>query len=211
MGMTPSKALPFLLIAAVSALSLTPTVAGAKQLTVTTTSGKSFAQRVSPESRIPRFAEIRPGLTRGGEPDESGLSYLRDRGYKTIVSFLADPDESTFVVEHGMKYVHIPIRSGPFSCPAPSDDQVRQFLSVATDTTLYPMFIHCHARKDRTGAMTAIYRMEACGWTNGEAVEEMKSFGFAGRYKKLFNYVQSYKPAAAATPANVTEGTTATP
>jgi protein tyrosine phosphatase (PTP) superfamily phosphohydrolase (DUF442 family) len=209
--MTRSKALPLLLIAAVSAWPLTPSLAGAKQLTVTTTTGKSFAQRVSPESRIPRFAEIRPGLARGGEPDESGLSYLRDRGYKTIVSFLADPAESAFVVQSGMKYVHIPIRSGPFSCPTPSDDQVRQFLAVTQDTTLYPMFIHCHAGKDRTGAMAAIYRMEACGWTNGEAVEEMKSFGFTGRYKKLFNFVQSYKPVAAATAANVTETTTATP
>jgi len=205
--MNRSKLLQILFVTAFLAAPL----AEAKQLREVTTTGKSFAQRQSEESRIPRFAEIRPGLARGGEPDEAALQYLRDRGYKTIVSFLADPDESTFVVEQGMKYVHIPIRSGPFSCPTPSDDQVRQFLSVATDTTLYPMFIHCHAGKDRTGAMAAIYRMETCGWTNDEAVEEMKAFGFAGRYKKLFNFVQSYKPVAAATAANVTETTTVTP
>lgn len=208
--MNRSKLVQILLISAFLAAP-----AYAKQLREATTSGKSFAQRQSEEARIPRFAEIRPGLARGGEPDESGLTYLRSRGYKTIVSFLADPDESTFVVEQGMKYVHIPIRSGPFSCPTPSDDQVRQFLSVATDTTLYPMFIHCHAGKDRTGAMAAIYRMETCGWTNDEAVEEMKAFGFAGRYKKLFNYVQGYTPhpipAASVTATNPTEETTSTP
>ena len=206
--MNRSKCLQILVVSAF--LAAPP--AGAKQLVEATTTGKSFAQRQSQEARIARFAEIRPGLARGGEPDEAAIQYLRDRGYKTIVSFLADPDESTFVVEHGMKYVHIPIRSGPFSCPTPSDDQVRQFLSVANDTTLYPMFIHCHAGKDRTGAMAAIYRMEACGWSNDEAVEEMKAFGFAGRYKKLFNFVQSYRAAGAPVAAtNATEATTATP
>src|SRR5262245_25392184 len=133
-----------------------PPHASAKQLQESTSTGKSFARRESPESRIPRFAEICPGLARGGDPGESGLTYLRQRGYKTIVSFLADPAESAFVVQSGMKYVHIPVRSGPFSCPTPSDAQVRQFLAVTQDTTLYPMFIHCHAGKDRTGAFSAI-------------------------------------------------------
>jgi hypothetical protein len=40
--------------------------------------------------------------------------------------------------------------------------------------------------------MSAIYRMEVCGWTRDEAVEEMKSFGFSGRYQKLLRYVQAY-------------------
>ncbi len=197
--MTRPKLLPLILVVALLGLLSASSLLEAKQLRDSTTSGKSFAQRGEPESRIPRFAEIRPGLARGGDPSESGLTYLRQRGYKTIVSFLADQSESAFVVRSGMKYIHIPIRSGPFSCPTPSDEQVRQFLSAVTDTTLYPMFIHCHAGKDRTGAMSAIYRMEACGWTNDEAVEEMKAFGFAGRYKKLFNFVQTYTPRPATT------------
>jgi protein tyrosine/serine phosphatase len=180
-------------------------VSEAKQQRDATASGKSFAQRQAPEAGIPRFAEIRPGLSRGGEPDEAALKYLHDRGYKTILSFLTDPSESAFVVESGMKYIHIPMRSGPFSCQPPTDDQVRRFLAATTDTTLYPMFIHCHAGKDRTGAMTAIYRMETCGWTTNEAVEEMKAFGFAGRYKRLFNYVQSYSPHPALSDVNVAD------
>jgi protein tyrosine phosphatase (PTP) superfamily phosphohydrolase (DUF442 family) len=192
--MTPSQLARSWVLMAALALPFTFGVSDAKQQMDATSTGKSFAQRVAPEARIPRFAEIRPGLARGGEPDEEGLRYLKGRGYKTILSFLADPSESAFVVESGMKYIHIPMRSGPFSCQPPTDHQVREFLAAAEDTTLYPMFIHCHAGKDRTGAMTAIYRMEACGWTTNEAVEEMKAFGFAGRYKRLFNYVQDYSP-----------------
>jgi hypothetical protein len=106
-----------------------------------------------------------------------------------------------------MKYVNIPMHSNMFSAQPPTDSQVRAFLSVVTDSTQYPMFIHCHAGKDRTGAMSAIYRMEVCGWTRNEAIEEMMAFGFAGHFKKLYNYVSDYSPHP--TPTLVPGGSTA--
>jgi protein tyrosine phosphatase (PTP) superfamily phosphohydrolase (DUF442 family) len=176
------------------ALPLAPDASEARQEKVTTTTtGRSFATRAD-QTDIPRFAHICPGLTRGGEPSAADLRYLRAQGYKTIVSFLDNKAESALVVESGMKYVNIPMHSGPFSADPPTDEQVRQFLAVAKDSTQFPMFIHCHAGKDRTGAMSAIYRMEVCGWTSDEAIQEMRAFGFAGRYKRLFNYVKNYSP-----------------
>jgi protein tyrosine phosphatase (PTP) superfamily phosphohydrolase (DUF442 family) len=173
--------------------------------TAETTSGKPIARAI-PEAGIIRFAEIRPGLARGGEPGTEGLRYLQRKGYRTIVSFLTDPAESAWVVQSGMRYVHLPMRSSFFFADTPTDEQVKEFLSVASDSTLYPMYIHCHAGKDRTGAMTAIYRMEVCGWTAGEAVEEMMAFGFSGRYDRLRRYVESYavRPSASPLPQTAT-------
>ena len=204
--MSHSKVLQVLLVVAASALPLRPGVSDAKMDPDTTSTGKSFAQLAPEGTGILRFAEICPGLARGGDPGESGLRYLHDNGYRTIVSFLPSPSESAFVVSSGMKYVHIPMHSGPFSAQPPTDEQVRQFLSVVKDTTQYPIFIHCHAGKDRTGAMSAIYRIEACGWTNDEAIQEMKAFGFAGRYRKLFQFVQGYssRPVTSSLPLDTT-------
>jgi len=211
--MSHPRILQLIILAAASALPLTSGVCEARLERFATGSGKSFARMATESANIPRFAEIRPGLSRGGDPREEGLRYLHGRGYKTIVSFLVDQAESARVVQSGMRYVHIPMRSGLFSAQPPTDEQVHQFLSVVTDSTLYPIFIHCHAGKDRTGAMSAIYRMEACGWTAEEAVDEMKAFGFSGRYDRLRRYVQGYSshrtasslPAdkAAATPKQV--------
>ena len=159
-----------------------------------TSSGKPFALWRADSVGIARFAEIHPGLCRGGEPYEHGLKYLHDKGYKTVVSFLTDSGESVTVVNSGMKYIHIPMRSGAFSAEPPTDEQVRQFLAVVKDSSLYPVYFHCHAGKDRTGAMSAIYRMEVCGWSKDEALEEMKAFGFSWRYKRLYSYVENYKP-----------------
>lgn len=190
--MIPPRVLRRILVA--SAWFLLPLASGVCEASpdrLVTATGKAFAQ-ADPGAGIRRFAEIRPGLARGGEPSEEALRLLRDRGYRTIVSFLTSPAESAFVVESGMHYVHIPMRSGPFSADTPTDDQVRQFLSIVSDSSRYPVFIHCHAGKDRTGAMSAIYRMEVCGWTTDEALEEMRAFGFSGRYRRLFRFVQEY-------------------
>ena len=174
----------------------------------TTSTGKPLARRVE-EAGILRFAEIRPGLARGGEPGERGLRYLHEQRYRTLISFLTDTAESALVVQAGMRYVHIPMRSAFYFADTPTEDQVRLFLSVVNDSTQYPVYIHCHAGKDRTGAMTAIYRMETCGWTRDEAVEEMKSFGFSGRYRKLMRYVQGYTPRRPALPAPADAAATA--
>lgn len=180
-------------LAATAAIALASGVSEARLERFVTNTGKSFAREVPPETvDIPRFAEVRPGLSRGGDPREEGLQYLHDHGYKTIVSFLVDEAESAYVVNSGMRWIHIPMRSGLFSAQPPTDEQVSRFLSVVKDSSQYPVFIHCHAGKDRTGAMSAIYRMDACGWTADEAVDEMKAFGFSSRYKRLLKYVQGY-------------------
>ena len=191
------------LLVGISALTLSAGTVDAR--TEATTSGKALARTI-PEAGIIRFAEIRPGLARGGEPGPEGLRYLRSQGYRTIVSFLTDPAESAWVVQSGMRYVHLPMRSSFFFADTPTNEQVHQFLSIVGDSTQYPMFIHCHAGKDRTGAMTAIYRMEVCGWTAEEAVEEMRAFGFSGRYGKLRNYVENYslQPSTPSLPTTAT-------
>jgi len=164
--------------------------------TRTTTTGKAFAKLGPIESGIPRFAEVCPGLSRGGDPGQTGIRYLHDHGFKTVVSFLADKDESLAVAHSGMRWVHIPMHSWLFSADPPTKDQVRQFLAVVQDSTQFPVFMHCKAGKDRTGAMTAVYRLEACGWTKDEALQEMDSFGFAGRYKGLRQFVMNYTKSA---------------
>ena len=201
--MSTYRVAQLVLLVGISALAMSAGTVDAR--TEATTSGRPIARAI-PEAGIIRFAEIRPGLARGGEPGTEGLRYLQHKGYRTIVSFLTDPAESAWVVQSGMRYVHLPMRSSFFFADTPTDEQVKEFLSVASDSTLYPMYIHCHAGKDRTGAMTAIYRMEVCGWTAGEAVEEMRAFGFSSRYDRLRKYVENYavRPSASPFPQTAT-------
>jgi L-ascorbate metabolism protein UlaG (beta-lactamase superfamily)/protein tyrosine phosphatase (PTP) superfamily phosphohydrolase (DUF442 family) len=150
---------------------------------------------------ISRFVEIEPGLARGGQPTSEGLEFLRERGYRTVISFRRNSRERRALEGMGIRYVQIPLRAGLFGAAPPSREDVARFLSVVSDSSQRPVFIHCRRGKDRTGAMAAIYRIEACGWSNEDAVREMLSFGFDRRYRKLMNYVRAYTRETAGAPA----------
>ena len=176
-----------------TAAAAQPRTADARALeTLTTSTGKHFAVPVPDGVGIPNFAEIQSGLTRGGRPTKEGIQFLRDKGYRTVVSFRSNRDERYEVLRSGMEYVEIPMHAGLFGAAPPTGEQVRLFLSVVSDSSRYPIFMHCRRGKDRTGVMSAIYRMEACGWTADEAIEEMKAFGFSGHYRGLLRFVRAY-------------------
>src|SRR5262249_60602340 len=76
----------------------------------------------------------------------------------------------------------------------PSDGAVRQFMQLVNDPANQPVFIHCHGGRHRTGAMTAVYRMNNYGWNANQAYNEMKQYEFDSGigHGALKDYVYSY-------------------
>ena len=170
-----------------------PGVAGSRVLDrLATSTGKHFAVPVPGVRGIPNLAEIESGLARGGQPADDGIEYLRSRGFRTVIGFRTNATERLKLQRAGLTFVEIPLRADLFGSRAPTQDQIRLFLSTVGDSARRPVFFHCRRGVDRTGAMAAIYRIEACGWTREEAIEEMKAFGFNGYYKSLLRFVQRY-------------------
>lgn len=193
------RALALAMAVAALGTAVQPSASAARVLErLTTQTGRHFAVPVPDANGIPNFAEIRPGLARGGQPTAEGVRFLRERGYRTIVSFRSNRVEREEALRFGIAYIEIPMRAGILGATPPTEEQVRLFLSVVTDSTNDPVFIHCRRGKDRTGVMSALYRIEACGWTAGEAVEEMRAFGFSGHYRRLLRFVHSYSPQSSA-------------
>jgi protein tyrosine phosphatase (PTP) superfamily phosphohydrolase (DUF442 family) len=187
------RALLFALALAVAAAPVHPGFAGVRVLDrLTTSTGRPFAVPAVEENGIPNFAETCPGVARGGQPTKEGIRFLRDHGYRTVVSFRSDSPDRDEVLRSGMGYVEIPLHAGIFGATDPTEEQVHQFLSVVTDSSRLPVFIHCLRGKDRTGVMSAIYRIETCGWSGDEAIEEMRAFGFHGYYKGFVRFVRAY-------------------
>jgi protein-tyrosine phosphatase len=55
------------------------------------------------------------------------------------------------------------------------------------------VFVHCRLGDDRTGMMTAAYRIAEEGWTAHEAMEEMKAFGFSRAHHFLCRGLADYE------------------
>jgi protein tyrosine/serine phosphatase len=151
-----------------------------------------------PAVHIKRFSRVNESYYRGAEPSRQDYDGLASLGIRTIVDLKREgiAEEAAIVQRSGMRFQSIPMSS----TSAPSEDAVAQFLRIVTDPDNQPVFVHCEGGHDRTGALTAIYRMTHDGWTADRAFGEMKRYGYhspvAGRILKeggaLKDFVFSY-------------------
>jgi tyrosine-protein phosphatase SIW14 len=144
-----------------------------------------------PDARgVDYAAHVAPGLFRGGMPDDVGVAWLREKGIRTVINlrhFHGD-SEGELVRAAGMRYERIPLES----TDAPEPEQVKRFLEIVRDPAAQPVYVHCLHGVDRTGAMIALYRIEAQGWSNSDALAEMEDFGAHGILHDLRRFVGSY-------------------
>jgi len=186
------------LLAATLAIALAagpfaPTTTWARvQEQLTSSTGVPFAVAKPEVHGISNFADIEPGLSRGGRPTDEGIEYLRSHGYRTVVAFWSGSGEREKLTRAGIAFVELPMKAGIFSAEPPTQGQIDSFLKLASDPARRPLFFHCKRGRDRTGAMAAIYRIERQKWPRADAVEEMKAFGFSTHYKKLLQFVAAY-------------------
>jgi tyrosine-protein phosphatase SIW14 len=112
---------------------------------------------------------------RGAQPTAEGFKELEKLGIKTVINLRSLHTDQDELKGTGLKY--IPIRMEAWD---PETDEVRQFLLAATNPENQPVFVHCQHGADRTGTMTAAWRIVIEGWTKEKAIQEMTEgpFGF---------------------------------
>ena len=179
-----TAALAILLLAAASCADPAPPTK--------TSTGRALAQRVDAGPGLENFARINPGLYRGAQPTAEGYRKLRELGVKTVINFRSHHSYRRDIEAAGLACVELPLRADAIGSEPPSDEELKAFFDVVLDPARQPVFIHCKAGKDRTGTLSAVYRMEIDGWSRAEAVEEMQAFGFHDYYADLMKYVQGY-------------------
>ncbi|MCU0705616.1 MAG: tyrosine-protein phosphatase [Fimbriiglobus sp.] len=149
-------------------------------------------------------------LYRSGQMSAAGFERMcREKGIRTVVK-LRDEDETdpkdvalddaqeAFCQAHGIALVRLPTRKwevDPITGKVPMEENLRAFEQLMA-TTPRPVLVHCFAGIHRTGAHVAAYRLAFNGWTNAEAVEELKNCGTV-RTKYTGNmlpFVAKYRP-----------------
>jgi protein tyrosine/serine phosphatase len=145
---------------------------------------------------VRNFGVVSEWLYRGGDPTALGLEELGAMGVKVDID-LREAGEGTEAEEReakrlGMKYINIPFR--PFS--APTDEQMKQVLSLLTHSDSQRVFVHCRRGKDRTGTVIACYRIQHDRWDNRRALEEAKKYGISMAERSMRAYIVHFTPVA---------------
>ena len=124
-----------------------------------------------------RFAKVRDGLYRGGQPTVRHLELLHALGVQTIVNLrLGDRTarvEEAAAAKLGMRTVHVPF-SGLFHVDP-------KFLLHAIDAIRDggTVYVHCQLGRDRTSLVIALERVLLEGWEAAKAWEhDALTFGY---------------------------------
>jgi protein tyrosine phosphatase (PTP) superfamily phosphohydrolase (DUF442 family) len=133
---------------------------------------------------LPNFYKVSDGYYRGAQPTAAGYRELHRLGVRTVVSLRRVSDRG-LIGRLPLGYEHIGM-----SAWHPEDEDVVRFLRVVGDARRQPVFVHCQYGADRTGMMTAVYRVAVQGWSKDEAIREMTDGGFG--HHRLFAVLVDY-------------------
>lgn len=142
---------------------------------------------------IPHFAEVEPGVYRGGQPGPEGWAYLKSLGVtydlKLNLEFL---NESADAAQFGIETHSRPIdlRQQVAIEPIPIDQLDKTIQSMPRTG----VFIHCEHGQDRTGLLVAMWRVRRNGWTKDQAEKEMLDRGFHRNLFGLWNAWKQWTP-----------------
>jgi protein tyrosine phosphatase (PTP) superfamily phosphohydrolase (DUF442 family) len=136
---------------------------------------------------LPNLYRVSDVYLRGAQPSAEGMRELARMKVKTVVNLRAINSDRDEIGDAALAYEHI-----SFKAWHAEDEDVLRFLRIVTDPERQPVFVHCQHGADRTGMMTAIYRIVVEGWSKDDAISEMTQggYGFHAIWKDLVEYVR---------------------
>jgi protein tyrosine/serine phosphatase len=137
---------------------------------------------------VPNLHQIAPGLYRSAQPTADGMQRLKGMGIRTVISFRAYHDDKEALAGTGIRAVRIPINTWDIR-----DSQVVATLKALKQKGDGPFLIHCQHGADRTGLMSAMYRIVVQGWDKRRAVDEMTQggYGYHAIWKNIPHYIET--------------------
>ena len=129
---------------------------------------------------IPKFRKLNKLVYKGSVPrNEEDILSLKKLGVKTVINLRwgniqKNRNEKKWCEKSGIKYIHVPMLPGKI----PSKKDINKILAILGNINNGPIYIHCKQGVDRTGLVTAIYRVRHDKWPFNLAHDEMMRDGF---------------------------------
>jgi protein tyrosine/serine phosphatase len=168
------------------------------------------AQHKPSYKELPNFFKVSDQFYRGAQPLEGGIKKLSEIGIKTVINLRGMDDqtrgEQKDAEDAGLRYFNIPMPG----LSAPSDEQVAQVIAIIKNPEYQPVFIHCKRGSDRTGTITAIYRISLDGWTADKAIAEARKLGMSWMEFGMRGYISNYYKRQVGVQPTQSTGATAT-
>ena len=137
---------------------------------------------------VPNLHRIAPNLYRSEQPSALGMKNLEKLGIRTVINLRYFNDDEDEVKGTGLRTEHTKILTWRIG-----DRHVIEVMNLLKQSENGPFLIHCQHGADRTGLMTAMYRVLEQGWTPDDALKELTDggFGYHSMWKNIVKYVRT--------------------
>lgn len=137
---------------------------------------------------VPNLHRITPTIYRSQQPTALGMKNLEKLGIRTVINLRAFNDDRSLVRGTNLRSVNVDM----FTWHIEDEDIVRVMRELAHAEN-GPFLIHCQHGADRTGVMSAMYRVLVEGWSKDDALAELRGggYGYHAMWKNILRYVRS--------------------
>ena len=142
---------------------------------------------------VSNLHRISPTLYRSEQPTALGMKNLERLGIRTVINLRAFNDDKNEVKGTSLRTERVKILTWRID-----DKHVIEVMRMLKKVENGPFLIHCQHGADRTGLMSAMYRVLEQGWTPEDALTELidGGYGYHSMWKNIVRYVRSVDAAS---------------
>lgn len=140
----------------------------------------------TPLPQVSNLHQVTPGLYRSARLDSADVAQLQALGVKTVISLRSFHADTQVLEGSGIRAIRIPINTWAIR----DRHVIATMRSIRAAEQDGPVLLHCLHGADRTGLMTAMYRMLYQGWPREKAIDELKNGGYG--YHAVWKNIERY-------------------
>lgn len=144
------------------------------------------AEWASPVATTQNLFRVTPAFYRSAQLQSKDLALLQALGIKTIVSLRSFHSDDKVLKNSGIKLQRIGINTWDIN----DKNVIAALRALQAAEKDGPVLLHCMHGADRTGLVTAMYRILNQGWTKDQALEELTKGGYG--YHSLWKNIPDY-------------------
>jgi len=137
---------------------------------------------------VPNLHRLTPTLYRSEQPTALGMKNLEKLGIRTVINLRAFNSDTQELLGTSLRAVHVPVHTWHLET-----EDVVAVLRELRQPENGPFLIHCQHGADRTGVMSAMYRMVEQHWSAEDALAELVDggYGYHSIWRNIKRYVRS--------------------
>lgn len=137
-------------------------------------------------AELKNFFRLDDKVFRSAQPDRKGFEAAYQLGIRNVLNLRNYHSDDSKAKGTGLKLYRVKMEAGEFGF-----ETVVKALRIIRESE-GPVLIHCWHGSDRTGAVSALYRIVFQGWSKEDAIEELINggYGFHSIYGNIPQFIR---------------------